>query len=174
MGLSLIHSSEVPLVLNMATGSITPQFHVVFDDEFSTVTSLEREHEPPPFWNDLCLENSVYIPVEQGTGDHTLQLNDDWLTPEERVVKQREIVRLEEIRNRINTTLPRGTDAATIQSTISAIPRATPNSDGVPPSSAEYPTIPTIPEVPTPIPVAAPVLPTVVQPHDPYPLPSAQ
>ena len=32
LGFSTLHSSEVPLVLNQATGSITPQFHVVFDD----------------------------------------------------------------------------------------------------------------------------------------------
>ena len=32
MGMSPLHSSSVPLVLNPSTGSITPQFHVVFDD----------------------------------------------------------------------------------------------------------------------------------------------
>ena len=30
LGISNLHSSEVPLVLNLQTGSITPQFHVVF------------------------------------------------------------------------------------------------------------------------------------------------
>jgi hypothetical protein len=34
MGLSTQHASEVPLVLNCKTGSITTQFHVVFDDLF--------------------------------------------------------------------------------------------------------------------------------------------
>jgi hypothetical protein len=34
MGLSTQHASEVPLVLNCKTGSITTQFHVVFDDFF--------------------------------------------------------------------------------------------------------------------------------------------
>lgn len=113
MGLSMIHSSEVPLVLNTTTGSITPQFHVVFDDEFSTVASLEREHDPPSFWNDLCLENAVYIPVEANAGNTPHQLIDDWLTPEERAVKQREIVRLEEIRSRLNTTMHRPTEGLT-------------------------------------------------------------
>ena len=37
MGTSLLHSSSVPLVLNPFTGSITPQFHVVFDDWFGSV-----------------------------------------------------------------------------------------------------------------------------------------
>ena len=61
MGLSTIHSSEVPLVLNPTTGSITPQFHVVFDDEFSTVASIERQHDPPSFWNELCLEKILFL-----------------------------------------------------------------------------------------------------------------
>ena len=39
MGLSPDHASTVPLVLNLGTGAITPQFHVVFDDWFTTVTT---------------------------------------------------------------------------------------------------------------------------------------
>ena len=38
LGVSAAHSSNVPLVLTIKTGSITPQYHVVFDDCFSTVT----------------------------------------------------------------------------------------------------------------------------------------
>jgi hypothetical protein len=64
MGLSHLHSSNVPLVLNLATGSITPQFHVVFYDDFSTVSSVERETEPPDNWADLCMENTAYIPTD--------------------------------------------------------------------------------------------------------------
>ena len=39
LGVSPFHSSTVHLVLNPATGSITPQYHLVFDDTFSTVFS---------------------------------------------------------------------------------------------------------------------------------------
>lgn len=39
MGTSRQHASTVPLVLNPSTGSLTPQFHVVFDDWFATVPS---------------------------------------------------------------------------------------------------------------------------------------
>ena len=39
MGLSPDHASTVPLVLNLDTGAITPQFHVVFDDWFTIVTT---------------------------------------------------------------------------------------------------------------------------------------
>jgi hypothetical protein len=41
MGSSLVqHASEVPQVLNLGNGSITTQFHVIFDDQLSTVTSI--------------------------------------------------------------------------------------------------------------------------------------
>jgi hypothetical protein len=43
MGVSTGHASSVPLVLNVSTGSITPQFHIVFDDWFATVSSHDEE-----------------------------------------------------------------------------------------------------------------------------------
>ena len=39
MGFSKMHSTQVVLVLNLLTGSISAQFYVVFDDMFSTVVS---------------------------------------------------------------------------------------------------------------------------------------
>jgi hypothetical protein len=39
MGLSPRHASSVPLVLNLDTGSITPQFHVVLDNWFATIAT---------------------------------------------------------------------------------------------------------------------------------------
>jgi hypothetical protein len=40
LGFSDLHSSQTPLVMNMETGKISPQFHVIFDDTFQTVNSL--------------------------------------------------------------------------------------------------------------------------------------
>jgi hypothetical protein len=34
------HSTTVPLVLNPRTNHVTPQFHIIFDDAFTTVPSL--------------------------------------------------------------------------------------------------------------------------------------
>ena len=56
LGLSTIHSSEVPLVLNLQTGSITSQYHVVIDDCFSTLESIGQDDDPPDHWDHLCLE----------------------------------------------------------------------------------------------------------------------
>ena len=39
LGFSDKHASSVPLVLNPQTGYITPQFHIVFDDWFATVSA---------------------------------------------------------------------------------------------------------------------------------------
>ena len=69
VGLSTIHSSEVPLVLNLSTGSITAQYHVVFDDRFSTVQAIGPDDMPPTHWEYLCLENTLYMcpPMTQPT-----------------------------------------------------------------------------------------------------------
>jgi hypothetical protein len=76
LGLSLHHSSEIPSVLNLQTGSIETQYHVVFDDQFTTVSSIERKMDPPSHWEDFCLESEVRIVT-----DHpTTYLKDDWLT----------------------------------------------------------------------------------------------
>ena len=40
VGHSPYHAGSVALVLNPKTGLISPQFHVVFDDDFSTVPNL--------------------------------------------------------------------------------------------------------------------------------------
>ena len=37
MGFSKMHSTQFGMALNLLTGSISPQYHVVFDDMFSTV-----------------------------------------------------------------------------------------------------------------------------------------
>jgi hypothetical protein len=40
---SNLHSSLIPLVLNVAIGHKSPQFHVIFDNKFETVNSLPLE-----------------------------------------------------------------------------------------------------------------------------------
>jgi hypothetical protein len=97
VGFSAHHSSDIPLILNLQTGSISPQFHVVFDDSFSTVISIEESEDPPDFWNDIDLEaRSVLIPSDD---DDPPELGDDWLTPEEKEEKTRRVTRRERIRS---------------------------------------------------------------------------
>ena len=84
VGLSLVHASDVPLVLNLASGAITAQFHVVFDDFFNTVSSIGKEDEQPPdHWEQFCLDDSSFTLV-----DSPLKfLQDDWLNVEENELK---------------------------------------------------------------------------------------
>ena len=74
-------------MLNLQTGSITPQFYVIFDYPFSTVNSIARKEEPPEHWEALCLENSTYIPTDISE-NFVLYLEDNWLTPPELAQKQ--------------------------------------------------------------------------------------
>ena len=60
VGYSPFHSSDVPLALNLQTGSISPQYHIVFDDSFSTVQSLSVSEELPTFWNEIGIEEHVH------------------------------------------------------------------------------------------------------------------
>ena len=55
LGVSSAHSSNVPLVLSLKTGSISAQYHVVFDDCFSTVVS---EGLQPQAWEKLFSYNN--------------------------------------------------------------------------------------------------------------------
>ena len=53
LGHSEFYSRSVALVLNPATDHVSPQFHMVFDDEFSTVTFI-REGKIPHKMDRSC------------------------------------------------------------------------------------------------------------------------
>ena len=97
-GLSTIRSSEVPQVLNLTTGSITTQFHVVFDDLFTTVAPVERESDPPSHWNDLRLEQTEFIPV-----DTPRPLSQEWLSETDIAQEGRAEVRTNRVREDLQT-----------------------------------------------------------------------
>jgi len=68
LGLSPKHSSNVPLVLKIATGHISPQYHCVFDDWFSTVaTDVDKlpDLEVKP-WSDLFKGSRFQYPFDDG------------------------------------------------------------------------------------------------------------
>ncbi|CAJ1935465.1 unnamed protein product [Cylindrotheca closterium] len=71
VGLSKKHASSVPLCLNPATGAITSQFHIVFDDEFSTIaTSVD---DLPDFGSNEWMKlfgDSIYQYIVDDDHDH--------------------------------------------------------------------------------------------------------
>ena len=79
LGFSKEHSSTVCLVQNLRTGCIMPQFHVVFDELFHTVTT-EMEIDLKETWIDLFLNSrDHYIQDHDPEIDPPiLPLNEDW------------------------------------------------------------------------------------------------
>lgn len=76
MGVSTSHASSVPLVLNVNTGSITPQYHIVFDDWFATVSSTTSDS--PNFssdeWNKMFGESRYqYVLDDEDENSHDQQ-----------------------------------------------------------------------------------------------------
>ena len=61
MGSSKMHSTHVELVLKLLTGSISPQYHVVFDDIFFTVMSSTAAD--PEVWIRLVTSRISKIQV---------------------------------------------------------------------------------------------------------------
>jgi hypothetical protein len=57
VGRSPSHAANVALIFNPRTGHISPQFHVIFDDDFTTVPYL-RTATIPPYWADLVRASS--------------------------------------------------------------------------------------------------------------------
>ena len=81
VGFSTSHASSVPLVLNLSTGAITPQYHVVFDDWFNIVSSTSDD--PPDFysdeWMNMFKDSSFQY---HGDGDNASLPDDDDLHPD--------------------------------------------------------------------------------------------
>jgi hypothetical protein len=92
VGLSSTHSSKVLLVLNLQTGSIIMQYHVIFDDGFTTVESIGVDKDPVNHSEELCLQNTMYI-HNNSTAEAPLHLQDNWLTPLEQEHKQQDLQR---------------------------------------------------------------------------------
>jgi hypothetical protein len=69
VGRSPSHASNVALVLNPKTGHVSPQFHVVFDGDFTTVPYL-RSTTVPPHWAELVHSSAtieMYTEKQIGT-----------------------------------------------------------------------------------------------------------
>ncbi|KAL7468693.1 hypothetical protein ACHAXS_008919 [Conticribra weissflogii] len=89
VGFSKAHSSLVPLVLNLKTGKISPQFHVIFDDRFQTVPSLQDSVADidAAFGKLFTTSTEFYLDTEVDSAGRQLvprpPLDDDWLDEEE-------------------------------------------------------------------------------------------
>jgi hypothetical protein len=70
LGFLDLHSSLVPLVLNVETGHISPQFHVIFDDKFETVNSLPIDQPLDKQWAAIFwLGRECFLDVDYDEND---------------------------------------------------------------------------------------------------------
>jgi len=114
LGISPSHSTLIGRILNLTTGRITPQYHVVYDDLYTTVPNAESGGQPDtePFraerWNQLIQSGSErYLDEEVDERGHRIPappLHDDWLTENER--RTREATRANRRRARIIQAAP--------------------------------------------------------------------
>jgi len=72
LGHSPHHAGSVALVLNIKTLFVSPQFHVVYDDQFSTLPYLNSNIQPPN-WHTLLSQT-------QNLSDQTTTTNWDFTT----------------------------------------------------------------------------------------------
>ena len=80
MGFSKMHSTQVGLVLKLLSGSISPQYHVVFDDMFSTVM-ISKSADTEVLIRLVTSRNSrIQVMLDQ---EDDPELDDEWLTAED-------------------------------------------------------------------------------------------
>ena len=92
LGPSESHSSTVGRVLNLNTGNISPQYHVVHDDRFTTVANpgVDNEDTLQKVWLELIkLGHEKYFDPDDMIDSNGKiipppPLHDTWLTPKER------------------------------------------------------------------------------------------
>ncbi|KAL3782482.1 hypothetical protein ACHAWO_005229 [Cyclotella atomus] len=89
VGFSTEHSSNVPLVLNPTTGYISPQYHVIFDDGFTTVPSLTTETERNELFECLFWTAREKFVDEMDVEALKPELCDEWLSARELEARQR-------------------------------------------------------------------------------------
>ena len=104
LGVSPNHSSTVGLILNLATGFVSPQFHVVYDDLFSSVPNaetggaLQPDVFTGPFWDTLLATGLERLDDGDYDGEpEPPPLHHDWLTNEELDALQRQRTEAERI-----------------------------------------------------------------------------
>ena len=93
LGTSPDHSSTVGLIHNLRTGFISPPYHVIYDDLFSSVHNAESgglPHAPEfngDFWHRL-IETGLESVLPDDDEDPVPHLHPDWLTDAERAARR--------------------------------------------------------------------------------------
>ena len=150
---------------------------MVFDDEFSTVPSLNVDENPPEFWNDLDLLDHIHrIPLDP---DSNIRLNNEWLTTAEQEERDRSDNRHTVLRQSLTPTpiqpgeLPSLPTSVTPSVTPMITPTAIPNDTSLQNPSLPTTTTDTTLQTPSSTPLQSPSSPLPV-PYLPPPRRSAR
>ena len=79
---SVQHAGNVSLVLNLSTGHVSPQFHVVFDDWFTSANSTRLDDPLDPAWNDLFIHNKYQYIFDD---EDSVEIDEQWLDMNNRI-----------------------------------------------------------------------------------------
>ena len=63
LGFSPVHSLDVALVFNPVTGFVSPQYHLTFDDDFSTLEYVRKQLQPP-HWS-ILVKNASQLATDE-------------------------------------------------------------------------------------------------------------
>ena len=93
LGVSPDHSSTIGRILNLQSGFISPQYHVIYDDLISTVPNAESGGTLEPaldgsYWRKLLATGYEFLPDDND--DPLPDLHPDWLTDTEIRARQRD------------------------------------------------------------------------------------
>jgi hypothetical protein len=80
VGLFLLHSSNVPVIYNPLTMHISPQFHVVHDDQFTTI-STDSSKLTDTLYSSLLQKPTWQHSDNYATIDDLYYFNDYWIDP---------------------------------------------------------------------------------------------
>ena len=88
LGLSKEHATSVGLILNPTTKRISPQFHLLYDDFFSTVQSIDRRDVPHVSEEDweFSFRQGTEMSYDPHERDPALQpppISNEWLEQDE-------------------------------------------------------------------------------------------
>ena len=78
-------AGSVALVLNLKSGYISPQFHIIFDDDFTTTTA-RLTNKLPDNWDDL-FKNHRELPLEE----FQFSIGKQWKIPTDRSEGDRKV-----------------------------------------------------------------------------------
>jgi hypothetical protein len=142
LGFSPSHHTNVALVLNPETGSITPQYHVVFDEKFSTISSNIHHDSTPTIqqWDSI---------LDTGYDQHEVLQRPETLPPPDSSIRSSQSPSTPTETEAINEVFPESSpsnvepspESPTGASFDQVVPQDVPVQDIVPvPDSDEVPT----------------------------------